>query len=256
MDAILKYFDTYNRIARIYPACLALAPAVWTSVALLPGLFSDVLNGAIFTLVSCAAAYLFASLARSLGKNVEDRLLKVWGGWPTTILLRHRNGTIDPSTKARYHAALSKICPDVVLPSPDEESRASDGADAAYRSATKRLIEARREPTHHILHFENASYGFRRNMLALKPFGLAIALFAASISVAAWWLRWGPPINWADLLELVRLHPALFGITFLNLACAAIWLKFVQPPFVYQAGCEYAHALFKTLDLTQNSSTE
>jgi hypothetical protein len=59
--------------------------------------------------------YLLVNVSRGEGKRIQPSLLKKWGGWPSTIVLRHSDTTIDAYTKARYHAALAKLAPDVSL---------------------------------------------------------------------------------------------------------------------------------------------
>lgn len=253
LDDIWRLFDSYNRVARLYPAVLTLAPLLWTLAALFPSLLVANIPSGIFTAFGTACLlYLFASIARSRGKSVEERLLRDWGGWPTTTLLRHRDPTLDRFTTARYHARLQALCPNLRFPSPEEEAQWPAEADAIYRSATKRLIEMRRGPEFRMLHAENASYGFRRNMLGLKPMAVLIAIVAASIAGVIWWH--GLPAH-SETSEAVRAYLEqrwyLYALAALDLAYVILWLVMIRPNFVAQAGREYAEALFRTLE--QNS---
>jgi len=189
-----------------------------------------------------------ASLARSLGKNIEPRLLKEWGGWPSTTLLRHRDATLDRHTKARYHAALEKLCPDLSFPTTEEESREPVQADSAYRSATKRLIEARRGPSFKILHAENASYGFRRNLLGLKPVALGIAIGLAALTGIVWLLEVHATQLTFFALSVFRDWQTPLVLIAFDLVCAAVWLLAVRESFVLQAAREYGEALLRSLD--------
>src|SRR5262249_44048998 len=169
LSALTKLFDSYNRMARLYPALLALAPILCSAIVVFPSLAANIPRSTAAAFRLPCLAYFLASLARSRGQMSQERHLANWSRWPTQAILRHRDDRIDPATRARYHAALAALCPDLAMPSAADERSAPPVADDAYRSATKRLIEMRRGPEYPMLHRENASYGFRRNMLGLKP---------------------------------------------------------------------------------------
>ena len=114
----------------------------------------DFAAGSVALLAAGCFLYFLASLTRSRGKIIEQRLNESLGGWQTTIVLRHRDSTIDAITKTRYHEALSKLNGDAKFPTPAEELQSPSDADDFYRSATKRLIEARRGPRYQMLHDE------------------------------------------------------------------------------------------------------
>src|SRR5690606_31393015 len=123
----------------------------------------------------------------SLGKRVETALLAEWGAWPTTQFLRHRDATIDPFTKARYHAKLQVICPDLSLPTKEDEQANPRRTDDVYRSATMRLLEQRRGPEYKLIQGENAHYGFRRNLLGLRPVACFLVGSSSLVTAVAWW---------------------------------------------------------------------
>src|ERR1051325_796828 len=103
LSDIGKLFDSYSRTARLSPALLVILPAFWTAVTLAPVDLDGPKASWFFSIIAgFGALYLLTSLARSRGKAAEDKLVKDWGGWPTTIALRHSNGHIDRLTKARY----------------------------------------------------------------------------------------------------------------------------------------------------------
>lgn len=176
-SAITRLADPYDRQARLYPALLAIAPAVLTASSLY-GAHASLLTSGAAILASCGIMYWLANLARDRGKTLEPGLFEAWGGKPSVQLLRHRNTQVDAVTKQRYHSALSSGM-GIDFPSQASEENDSTRADAIYESATKWLLEKTRDTRHYTLLFkENVSYGFRRNMLGLKPFGVAIALIA------------------------------------------------------------------------------
>lgn len=247
---MLKPFDTYSRVARIYPALLTLVPAIWTIAALHPELLND---GAGKVLVAGASFVggmtLLSAVARSLGKRVEARLNAARGAWRTTVMLRHRDSTIEVYTKRRYHARLNALCNGFVLPTADEELRDPADADARYRSATKRLIELRRDGKYQMLHKENALYGFRRNLLGLKPIGILTTLLAFSLSLMGW-LHDAPSSlsNARVLIDDASTRWPVYAAGIANLAYLLFWILIVRPGFIHQAQHEYAAALFRTLE--------
>jgi hypothetical protein len=98
-----------------------------------------------------------------------------------------------------------------------------------------------------MLHDENASYGFRRNLLGLKPIAITLAVLAAVLTSFAWWLII-PTIAWAAIVASAKNHPTLPMLLALDVGYLALLALLVRPAFVYQAAREYAEALFRTLD--------
>lgn len=241
-------FSRYALIARIYPAIICTAPAAWTAVVLFPQLHVGVRSLLASMILGGCFVYLMSSLSRSKGKAAEAKLLTEWGGWPTTRVLRNRDSTIDPITKARYHRALATMMGLDALPSSQEEAQDPVRADAAYISATKRLSELRRGKSFRMLEDENAAYGFRRNLYGLKPVMISIAILAALTTVLVWCGSASRPSDFTALAAVASSQlrlPALLiaDCAFLLIACFSITRKFVR-----QAAEEYALALFRTLD--------
>jgi hypothetical protein len=251
-QVVTKFFDRYSLVARMYPALLLLAPIIWTVVVLIPELAVDYRKWAASILIVGSAFYLLSSLARSRGKYTEDRLLKRWGGWPTTFVLRHRDTTIDPVTKGRYHATLTGMPGVGRLPTVTEEAADPIQADHAYRSATKLLIEARRGKTFRRLDDENASYGFRRNLLGLKWVAVCITLLVTAATALVWWASLGEPVGVSTIMQAVRTDPRFPALLILDLAYMVVLIFMVTRRFVEQAAYEYALALFRTLEKNQS----
>jgi hypothetical protein len=122
-----------------------------------------------------------------------------------------------------------------VLPSVEEEAADPGVADAAYIAATRSLIARVRSNSENYprVHEENINYGFRRNLLAIKPIGLAILaiLTAGDATVAS-------------------LHyKSLFIVAIaVNLVLIVAWLAVVNEGWVRQAGQSYAERLFDTME--------
>ena len=247
-ETIMKTFDSYGRVARLYPSLIALAPVIWSGVALFPSIIENASHSVAFVTAAACVLYFLTSVTRSLGKRAETRLLGDWGGWPTTTLLRHRDATIDPVTKSRYHRALENICDSVTLPTPDAERNDARRADEFYRSVTKKLIEMRRGPEHRLLHSENASYGFRRNLYGLKAVAVVETLIVMSVTAFGWWIITPQPYSRLILADSVIKYPHFPVLLALDFGYLLLWLWAVTPHFVFQSGQEYGEALLRTLD--------
>jgi len=242
-------FDGYGRVARLYPAALALVPVVlFVGIARPETLLGEFPKNVFVVLIFMSVLYVLATIARIAGKKLEPGLLARWGGWPTTLLLRHSDATIDRYTKARYHQALIEICPDIAWPSQDDENRDAEDADLRYMSATNRLKERRRGLEHKLVHKENASYGFHRNLLGLRRLAIAIAAITAAIEA----IQWVPSVLAARSVRVLFASvaddprdPILIVVDLLIIAGWIIWVTEVQ---VRAAAVEYAHALLRSLD--------
>jgi hypothetical protein len=135
-------FDSYGRQARLYPGLLTLFPPLLTLIAWFPGLITSSIGATLLTIASsCGLLYGLAVLSRSQGKRAEKRLLRKWGGWPTTIWLRHKSEYLQPQTLQRYHQFLTTNVPQLSLPTAEEEKLDARNADFAYASGVKWLQE-------------------------------------------------------------------------------------------------------------------
>jgi hypothetical protein len=145
------------------------------------------------------------------------------GRLATTKLLRHRDISIDAPTKARYHRALGNSVPGLKMPTPADELAHPETADAVYRSVTRRLAEARRGPNFPMISYENASYGFRRNMLGLKPIAIVLAFLVAVLTGLGWWLLAAPDLTMASLLNGIAKYPHLLLFLLIDLGVIGFW---------------------------------
>jgi hypothetical protein len=240
-DHSMLGLDRYSVIARLYPAVLCALPALWTVVLIVPQWSAARAMGS--ALASACLMYLLTTIARHQGKLIERRLLRQWGGWPTTTLLRHRNRSIEAPTKARYHAALSTFMGLENLPTAEQEAASPGHADHLYRSATRRLLEQGRG--NKLVQAENESYGFRRNLYALRTIAVVVAATALLISVLA---NLPSPLSPQTVVAAARKDPHVAIAILLDVCYAGLILLTVSRRFVRRAADDYALALFRTLD--------
>ena len=96
-----KLLDPYDLTARLLPGLLVLLPAI-LCITVLYGARSPIAVALGSVLATCGGPYLLSSFVRTWGQRAQDRLFRKWGGQPSTILLRHRDGQLPLQTKERY----------------------------------------------------------------------------------------------------------------------------------------------------------
>lgn len=246
MIDIGKLLDSYNRQARLYPALITILPPLLLAATWLPALASA---GEVVVSIAaaCGLLFLLADFARAKGKALEKRLLKTWGGWPTTAILRHRDDTLSPEVKTRYHRFLSKQRSIGALPTAQDELNNPVRADEKYAAAITWLKEQCRGDAFPLVEKENTTYGFRRNLAGLKSIGIALCL----VTVLAPLLRL--QMHSADrlsaLLQAFAGLPlqALFVVGISSIALLA-WTLGVSEKWVRLGGEQYAIALLACCD--------
>ena len=254
-------FDSYGRQARLYPGLLTLFPPLLTLIAWFPGLITSSIGATLLTIASsCGLLYGLAVLSRSQGKRAEKRLLRKWGGWPTTIWLRHKSEYLQPQTLQRYHQFLTTKVPQLSLPTAEEEKLDPRNADFAYASGVKWLQEQCRGKEFPLVERENAEYGFRRNLLGLRPIGLTAATMAIALCLVV-------NTNAHQEIGIVfrsfalgriwnvisTLPPTVFGASVVDLIAVVGWLTVVRDKWVREAGDQYTRALLACCDTLGNS---
>lgn len=235
-----RLFDTYSRQARLTPALFVLLPALASIAIWLPDIYTLTV-GLVSLLTTCGALIFLANVARYQGRRIQKRLYKKWSGEPSTRFLRHRDQTLDENTKARYHGFLSTSIDGVMLPSPEEELANPEGADRKYESAVKWLLEKTRDTNRFDLLFkENVAYGFRRNLLGLKPIGVPIAILSVLGNFVGLAVFHNATGTWLNVLGISSL---IFCVL-----VAAGWAFIVNEEWVHDAGDSYAVRLLASCD--------
>jgi hypothetical protein len=217
--------------------------AVWN-----PALYQTA-AGLIGLAVACGVTVLLAGVARAFGRRAEKRLNAEWGGKPTTLWLRHRDGNLDGHTTTRYHGFLAANVPGWNAPTEDGERADPAGVDALYESAVRWLLGHTRDRRKFPLVFaENVAYGFARNCYGLKPIAVVIAPACVLANVGLAMLEYSNA-GWTPIFTL--------GLAALGVSLAAVvaWLVTVTPIWIRDAGDGYAHALLLTCEGDQQPVT-
>lgn len=235
--------DPYDRKARTFPGLMAvlplLVPLLWIF-----GPKSPVLTSLLGLVAGCGAIYALGSIARGRGKRLEDKLVKSWGGMPTTLILRHRDTFLDSVSKKRYHDEI-KAKLKITVSTAAEEAENPAAADDIYIGATRQLRELTRGTTNALLLKENIAYGFHRNMLAMRPVGILTCVLGVLLGLL--------------LSKVIRIHPlglemdsllspgAAGGMTLVvAIALLFFWSHF-NADQVRRMGYVYAERLFESM---------
>ncbi len=223
-------FDAYSLRARLYPALITVLPAALTVFVHweLPDL-----RKLWLVFVAVGGLFLVAQLVRGQGIEVELQLIDQWGGMPTTHALRAKP---EQPLRQRRREQLQRVS-GIVLPTQADEIADPSGSDERYHEATRVLISMVRDAGDRFprVQEENINYGFRRNLLGVKPLATATLLIAAGASVITACRGGGSSTFWLIL--------ALDFVLFL------FWIGIVNSAWVWQAGDKYAERLLETMDI-------
>ena len=248
-DIVSKVTDPYDRPARLYPALLALLPLL-VLIMLLYGPKVTALTGAVTIAVSCGGLFLTTNLCRELGKRLEEKLYRAWGGKPTTQLLRHRDSTIEAVTKRRYHEFLGAK---INVPFPDKDQEAADpaAADDIYQSGVRWLLNHSRPEDgkkFDLIFKENVAYGFRRNGLGVRPFGLFLAVASLIWVLVAEGVLISANHRFVDVSALSRMPEPATASLIVSSVMIFTWFLFFTEASTRTAAFTYAETLLRACD--------
>ena len=131
------------------------------------------------------------------------------------------------------------------MPSAAEEEADPQAADARYDDALADVRQRTRDREQFPLVFEeNANYGFRRNMLGLRPWGLAVSLVSLAVSIALLVFSSG---SFGERAARWCLPAAV------ALLLAAFWWGAVTPAWVRVPAEAYAERLIESIDILRMS---
>ena len=142
---------------------------------------------------------------------------------------------------AQRHDVIRRVFPTIPLPTAAEEAKDPNLAREAYEAVVTLLISRTRDHVRYAILFdENCSFGFRRNMWGLKPFGIVVAAVASAIlglEFAGRFVAHQPVAVMSLVLEAV------------NVGLLLIWLVRVKPDWIRVPAEAYAERLLETLDM-------
>ncbi len=213
-----------------------MAVGAWANIAGTSAILAAILSiGSTLGLAS-----LLAQFGRDRGKRKEAELYRRWGGKPSTVMLRHGAKAFSPHTLARYHRRLGELLPDLRLPSEADETADATRCDEVYEACGDYLRSQTTDNGRFRLLFqENMNFGFRRNLWAMKPIGVAMSLAGVGITGGLILTRTGVG-KWPE--------PALAIGLALDLLMLVWWILVIRPDWVRLPAEAYARQLLACAD--------
>lgn len=234
-------FDTYSFRARVLPVYLSLVPGFLLVAVLVPEGLQLLLGGAV-AIVFVPISFLCSQIGADFGKRLERELWEKWGGAPTTRFLRHGNTEFNVVTRARVHEKLRAL--GLHVPTSEEQAGNQHAADEHYESCTQELIRRTRDTKSFPLVLKGLTeYGFRRNMLGLRRFGVSIA--AGALLVGGGWCLYSFGCTGTSESSAVAIVSGLMTIGLI-----AAWFVWVTERTAFISANRYARFLLEAaLDL-------
>jgi hypothetical protein len=248
MESISKFIDIYDYKTRLYPVFLATIFPLFTMWTIFPnptmsfGIFTGATAFASIKALSFLGCFkLMSSLIREKGKRIEVKLFNKWGGKPTTLMLMFTTTSLDSVTVARYRKTLENKIPNFNFISKDQEIKEQNHAIAACESAVRWLREATRDSKKYPFVFiENVNYGFRRNLLGIKPIALLFCFIAFLFSSLQAWRITEGHLSLTPNNLVIAITISIIGLLF--------WSFAINANFVKTAAFTYAKSLIESCD--------
>lgn len=206
------------------------------------------MGGSLTMLVSFGVMTFISTFVSNLGNKYQKRLFPIWGGVPTTIILRHEDQVLDKYTKQRYHKWLDDKINGLDMPRIEDEQKDPADADLKYQSAINFLREFARDKTKYpAVYRDNVAYGFSRNLLAIRKFGFSVSFVCVLINLYLVWPGFGYGLYESDVLisndYLLGAGAGLASATFV-----LAFLLVINNNFVKERGFRYAKTLLESCE--------
>ncbi len=224
--------DDYVVLARKRPFFLAILPTAFAVGAWFPTLHWWV---SFPSVVLCLLIGVCGDIGRG-GRELEDTLYARWGGKPTTKMLRHNGSPFDEQKLRLLHEKLGALT-GVKAPTKSQEQKRPEEADRIYEGYAAYLREETRNGKQFpLLRGELINYGFARNSLGLRPFGVGVSLVSVAVVLARFGWLWHQKASFASFgLPLVISIIVVFLLGF--------WVRWVRESWVHQMANAYAERL-------------
>lgn len=231
--------DQYDRRARLMPALIVILPAALAVIALAPAAVLG-WSGGVALIVQAGGSFLLAQIVGDVGKRREPTLFEHFGGRPTEMMLCHGHCT-NKVLLAERHRKLVALFPSIRIPTAATEKKDFKAALSVYGACIDKVRGMVRtdKAKYADVHRENMHYGFRRNLWAVKPWGVtvaAVSTVAIGAEMAGQLITHGP-------IDLAQPVVAAF-----NALLLLAWIGVVTPDWVKRAAVLYAERLLDALD--------
>jgi hypothetical protein len=230
--------DKYDFHARLKPALLAILPVSLLVMCFAPG---GVVGwaGALAIVVQAGGAFILAQFTGDLGKKMEPKLFRQFGGRPTESLLSHAGAT-NKVVLAQRHKKFSKLLTGVKAPTAQAEAADPDKAREIYCAVCDKLrAHVRGKEEFAAIHRENIHYGFRRNSFALRWVGVTLTGVGLIILGC---------VLYGHVSSHERIPPIEPIVLVILAALFLWWVVIVRAEWVGRASLLYAERLLEALD--------
>jgi hypothetical protein len=231
--------DQYDRRARLMPALLVILPAALAVVALAPDAVVG-WSGGVALIVQAGGSFLLAQAVGDTGKREELKLFEYFGGRPTERMLCHEHAT-NEVLLAERHRKLAKLFPKIKIPTAAAEKNDPKAALDVYTACMDKVRGiVRIDKAKHVdVQRENIQYGFRRNLWAIRPWGISVTLIAGVVLATeiAGHVMAHEPVPLAQ--------PVIIAVDVLLLLA---WILVVTRDWVKRAALLYAERLLEAID--------
>lgn len=236
-----KYFDHYTIHARFLPVFFVSFPIVLTVFAWLPDA-KTVFGGTITVLISFGVMSFLSIYVSNIGNDLQDKLFNKWQGAPTTLILLPNNETLDKFTKLRYFKWINHHKPDLSLPESIESYVHNSELTEKIKSSVNFLREYTRDKKkYEKIYRDNVAYGFSRNLVALRYYGILICM--ASISTTFCFMYHNAMYNETFHPNTLVMVSTLTSVVFL-----IIHFFMLNHSFVKRRAYRYALSLFEVCE--------
>lgn len=246
MSSFFKFLDAYSLRARLFPAVLAVAPAL-AAVALLISWERIALSNSIATGALLVLLFAMADVARKQGLLTEPGIYNEMGGKPSVTMFRRADSTIDENAKEQYRQFFATKFKRPA-PTASEEAANPAAGDSFYEQAgiwlRQNTRDAKKFP---ILWGELVSYGFRRNQLGLKWPSLALNLAVVLACAYVLWQR--EPLGMGDDVAI-----RIVGVLIVAAVHALYFLVVIDREGVKEAARRYGRELILSTQAFVTSS--
>lgn len=240
---MVDLLDSYNQRARLAPGLLLLAPVAITVLAL--GVHKQpFIAAAVSLLTAVGGAIVLASLMGEQGRRIEKVFRVSWGGFHTSTFLLHTSAERSAAQRRAWRADLERVC-GATLRTAAEEAQDRQAAIDEYDLLIGQVrARTRDSATFPLVAEENQNYGFWRNLLGVKKFGVWLSGIGLGVCLALLLMR---ALSWTFVAELNWVSLAL-GVILCAIWLAG-WLSVPSEARVRQAAERYAERLLEALTL-------
>lgn len=230
--------NLYSYQARFLPSLIVLFPVILFLIIKFPDLWIE-RTAIISVLTSFGIIHFLGEVGRDAGKRKEKCLFEKWGGKPSIKILRFKDTWLDPVTHNRYLTSLSKKLKIKVKLNKNYENKNPRNADEIYEAFGKFIIERTRDTKKFSLLFgENVSYGFRRNLWAMKLAACSILISLVFYEVVQFVIAWH---------SITPMNQKSSGLIIVHLILLLFWIFKVNTDWVKIPAEGYASRLFESL---------